>query len=147
MSDKEDYTKKIQKNMDKYKDKISRIDHFLGNAKANGREALLSQRDSLKEKLTDGEKMLQKVQSSSEDGYEKIKESAAEVFEELQAAFHEFSNFLTMEQLYRTQDELIEFGNEKIEDVQELVKNNPLTILACAIGVGFLVGTLLTRSK
>ena len=70
-----------------------------------------------------------------------------EVFDNVKDAFYDFSNFLTMEQLYRTKDEIIDYGNDKLDEVEKLIKERPLTVAACAIGIGFLIGVLLTRSK
>jgi len=147
MNTKESYTKKVQKQMDKYKDKLSKIDDSLKNTKSKGRAELLSQRDNLQEKFDEAEKMLKKVSSSSEEAYEKIKENAVEVFENVQDAFHEFSSFLSMEQLYRTKDEIIDYGSDKLDEAEKLIKERPLTVAACAIGIGFLIGAFLTRSK
>ena len=147
MSTKDDYIKQAQKNMDKYKDKISKIDNLLEKYKSEGNSDLLAQRENLKDKFDQAEKMLKKITSSSEENYEKIKESAAEVFDNVKEAFHDFSSFLTIEQLSRAKDEIVDFGNEKLDEVQSFIKKRPLTIAAWAVGIGFLIVTLLTRSK
>jgi len=147
MSKKEDYIKQAEKQMDKYKDKISKIDNLLENTKASGKSELLAQRENLKDKFDQAEQMLKKIKSGSEENYEKIKENAAEIFDNVKEAFHEFSSFLTMEQLYRTKDEIVDYGNEKLDEVQSFVKERPLTVAAWAMGIGFIIGTLFTRSK
>lgn len=147
MNTKESYTKKVQQQMDKYKDKLSKIDDLLKNSQSKSKSELLSQRENLQEKFDEAEKMLKKVMSSSEENYEKIKENAIEIFENVQEAFHEFSSFLTIEQLYRAKDEIIDYGGDKLDEAERFIKNRPLTVAACALGIGFLLGTILMRSK
>lgn len=147
MSTKKDYIKQTQKTMDKYNDKISKIDTFLKNYKGENRSELLTHRKDLTDKLGQAEKVFKDVQSSSEDSYEKIKESATEIFENVKEAFHEFSSFLTMEQLTQAKDEIIDLSNEKLEDVQGFIKERPITAAAWAMGIGFVIGILLTRTK
>lgn len=147
MSDKEKYTKQAQAQMDKYKNKISKIDDLLKSYKSSGRSELLAQKENLQDKFDQAEKMLKKIKSSSEENYEELKENAAEIFENVKDAFQEFSSFLSMEQLYRTKDEIVDYGNEKLDEVQTFVKERPLTVAACAMGIGFVIGLLLTRSK
>ncbi len=147
MNTKESYTKQVQSQMDKYQDKLSKIDDLLKSTKSKGRSELMSQRESLRDKFDEAEKMLKKVSSSSEEAYEKIKDNAVEIYENVRDAFHDFSSYLTMEQLYRTKDEIIDYGHDKLEEAEKLIKERPLTVAACAIGVGFMIGVFLTRSK
>jgi ElaB/YqjD/DUF883 family membrane-anchored ribosome-binding protein len=147
MNPKEHYTKQVQNQMEKYKDKLSKIDDLLNNTNSQRRSELLSQRENLQDKFDKAEKILKEITASSDENYEKIKDKAVEVFDDVKEAFHEFSSFLTMEQLYRTKEEIIDFSNDKLEEIETFVKKRPITIAACAIGIGFLIGTLLTRSK
>ncbi|MBS0271835.1 MAG: DUF883 family protein [Proteobacteria bacterium] len=130
-----------------YKEKISKIDDLLKKYKLNNRDQLLLQRDSLKDKLDQGEKMLKKVKSSSEENYEQIKESALEVFDNVKEAFHDFSNVLSLEHLNHAKDEIVDYSNEKLDEMHTLIKKHPLTMAAWAVGVGFIIGTLFMRSK
>lgn len=147
MNTKEAYTNQVQKQMEKYKDKLPKIDDLLKNSKSEWGAELLSQRENLQDKFNEAEKMLRRVSSSSEDAYEKIKEDALEVFEEVKEAFQEFSSFLTLEQLYRAKEEILDYGNDKLDEVESFIKNRPLSVAVCAIGVGFLIGKLLSHSK
>lgn len=147
MSTKDDYIKQAQQSVDKYKDKISKIDNLLEKYKGEGKSDLFAHRENLKDKFDQAEKMLKKITSSSEENYEKIKETASEVFGNVKEAFHDFSSFLTLDQLSRAKDEVVDFGNEKLDEIQSYIKKRPLTIAAWAVGIGFLIGTLFTRSK
>lgn len=147
MNTKQNYINQVQKQMDKYTDKLSKIDDLLKSTKSKGRSELLSQRENLQDKFDSAEKMLKKVSSSSEEDYEKIKDNAVGVFENVKDAFHDFSNFFTLEQLYHTKDEIIDYGNDKLNEVEKFIKERPLTVAVCAVGIGFLVGAILARSK
>ena len=147
MNTKKDYIEQIQNDIDKYKDKISKIDILLENYNSNNKSELLDHRKNLKDKFEKAESMLEKIKSGGEEEYEKIKGEASEVFDGVKEAFHEFSSFLTIEQLYRAKDEIIDYGNEKLDEAQELLKQHPLTAAASALTLGFVIGSLFTRSK
>lgn len=147
MSTKENYMKQIQDQMEKYKNKLSKIDELLKNSKSKGRSELLDQRKNLQEKFDEAEDMVKKISNSSEEAYEKIKENAVEVFDSVKEAFQDFSSFCSLNHLQEAKDEMIELGSEKLDEIESLIKNRPLTAAACAMGIGFLIGALLTRSK
>lgn len=147
MNMKENYTNQAQKQMDKYKDKLFKIDDLLKSPQSRGRSALVSQRENLQGKFDEAEKVLKQISSSSEETFEKTKDSAVEIFENLRDAFQDFSSFTTIEQLYRTKDEILDYSQDKLDEAQKLIKERPLMVAACAIGLGFLIGVLLTRSK
>jgi len=147
MANKEEYIKELESNMDKYKNKISKIDSLLKNYKSDDKNNLVTESDNLKLKLQQAEQSLKKLKSATADTYETLKESSEEMWGSIKEAFHEFSSLLSMEQLIRTKDEIADYGSERIEDVQEYIKKRPLMTAAWALGIGFLVGTLLTRSK
>lgn len=147
MSTRENYTKQIQNQLIEYKDKLSKIDDLLKNSKSKRRAELLTQRKTLQDKFDEAEQMLKKVTAASEENYEKIKETAVEVFDNVKEAFQDFSSFLSLDHLYETKDEIIDYGEEKLDEIETLIKNRPLTATVCALSIGFLIGTLLTRSK
>jgi len=147
MDTKEDYIKELEKNMDKYKNKISKVDSLLANYNSSNKAELLNQHQSLKHKFVDCGDILKEIKSAGEEEYEQIKEKSSEIFEDIKNAFEEFSSFLTMEQLCLVKDEIVDFGNEKLAEVQELLKQHPLTAAASALILGFIIGTLFTRSK
>ena len=76
MDTKENYTKQVKNQMEKYKDKLSKIDDLLKNTTSKGRGELLSQRGNLQDKYDKAEKMLREVTASSDEAYEKIKDTA-----------------------------------------------------------------------
>lgn len=127
--------------------KINFLDELLESYKSNSKPKFLAQRNTLKDKFDQAEQMFKEITSFSEENVEKIKENAGEIFDNLKEAFHEFSSFLTMEQLSRTKDEIVNFSNEKLDEVQNFIKEHPLNVAAWTMGIGFLIGTLLTRSK
>lgn len=94
-----------------------------------------------------GEEIFKKLKSSTEENYEEVHEAFTKSFEAIKESFHEFSSLLTMEQLYRTKDEIADFSQEKIDEVEEYIRKYPALTAACALGIGFLVGTLLKIKK
>lgn len=55
MATKEDYVNELEARMEKYKNKISKIDELVSNYKTSNKKQLMAERDSLKEKFQEGE--------------------------------------------------------------------------------------------
>ncbi len=142
-----DYIKEMESHMEKYKDKISKIESFLNDYKSDDKAHLVAENNSLKDKLKKGEDILKKLKSSTEENYEEIREVFAKSFEAIKEGFREFSTLLTMEQLWRAKDEVAEYGQEKIDELQDYIKKHPILISSCALGIGFLVGIFLQARK
>ena len=147
MSAKDTYIKQLEKNLDKYKNKISKIEDLVENYKGSNRKELLNQKAELQEKFDDGKKMLKQIQGASEKEYETMKESAATLFESIKDAFYDFSHYLTLDQFSRTKKELTDLGNQTLDEAQALVKQNPLSVAAGALSLGFILGVLFARCK
>lgn len=145
--DKEKYVKTLETSMGKYKNKLEKIDEALKNYKAHNKDHLLAERNNLKEKYKQAEDIYEKLKNSTKENFKEIKESSAEIFDALKDAFHDYSSLLTMDQLYHVKDEVVEYGSEKMTEVEDYIKQKPLVCAAWAFGIGFLVGTVLTRSK
>ncbi len=146
MDKKDKYIKKIESNLKKYKDKISKIDSIMTDYKSSDRKHLLSESKNIKEKLKSAEGLFEKLKNSSQQNYEEIKESSSEVFDAVNDAFGEFSTLLTMDQLNHVKEDIVDYGHDKIFQIEDCIKKNPLTCAAYALGIGFLIG-ILTRSK
>ena len=142
-----DYIQEMDSNMKKYKDKISKIENFLSEYSAGDKAHLVSENNSLKEAFEKGEDIFKKLKSSTEENYEEIHEAFAKAFEGIKEGFREFSTLLTMEQLWRAKDEITDYGQEKIDELQECIKKRPLLTAVCALGAGLLLGTLLKIRK
>ena len=147
MDTKEAYIKQVEKQMESYQNKINKIDDILKNYKSDNKSEILAHRKDLSERFEQAENMLKKIKSSSAEGYEEIKEEAKEIFTHVKDALQEFSSSLSLDRLSRVKEEVVEFGSEKIDEMQELMKKHPITVAAWAISIGFIIGTLFTRSK
>lgn len=146
MTDK-DYIQEMESHMEKYKEKISKIERFLNDYKSEDKAHLVSETHSLRDKLKKGEDILKKLQSATEENYEEIREAFIKSFEAIKEGFREFSTLLTMEQLFRAKDEMTEYGQEKIDELQDYIKEHPILVASCALGVGFLVGIFFQAKK
>ncbi len=147
MSKRDTYINQAQKNLENYKNKISKIEDLLESYKGNNKRDLLDQKDVLQEKYEEGKNMLKQIQSASEKEYENMKEGAVNIFEGIKDAFYDFSHYLTLDQFSRTKKELMQLGNQTLDEAQDVIKHHPLTIAAGALSLGFIVGTLFARSK
>ncbi len=147
MASKEKVIQSLEKNMKKYKNKVTSIDSLLKDYKAHNKEHLMEEREDLKEKLKEAEAIFKKLKSSSQENFEEIKASTTEAFTNLKEALHDFSNLLTIDQLYHARDEVVEYGSEKVTQVENYIKQKPLSSAAWAFGIGFLIGAFIKRSK
>lgn len=147
MNKKEDYVKKAEQQIEKYKDKISKIDNLLRTYQEKDKAELISQGESLKNNLGKAEQAIKDIVSASEEHYEDLKEKAEEVFGHIKEAFHDFSYSLALENLAQAKEEVIDFSTEKLDEMQDLFRKRPLTAALWSLGIGFLLGCLLTRSK
>lgn len=142
-----DYIQEMESHMEKYKNKISKLEKFLNDYKSEDKAHLVSETNSLKDKLKKGEAILKKLQSSTEENYEEIREGFVKSFDAIKEGFREFSTLLTMEQLWHAKDEVTEYGQEKIDELQDYIKKRPVLIASCALGLGLLVGAFLQARK
>lgn len=153
-----DYIQDMGSTIEKYKAKILKIERFLNDYTSEDKAHLLSENKLLQEKVKKGEDIFNKLKSSTEENYEEIREAFGKSLEAIKEGFREFSTLLTMEQLWRAKDEIKdygyekideikEYGYEKIDDLHDYIKKRPILTAACALGVGFLVGTLLKAKQ
>jgi ElaB/YqjD/DUF883 family membrane-anchored ribosome-binding protein len=147
MVNKEKYIKDLESTLEKYANKYSELDSKLKNYKAHDKKQLEVERKDLTKKLEQAEAIFTKLKAASQENFEEIKDSAGEIFEALGDAFQDFSNLLTMDQIYHVKDEVAAYGCERVEDVEGYIKKKPLVCVAVALGVGVLLGTILMRSK
>ncbi|OJW49150.1 MAG: hypothetical protein BGO67_11360 [Alphaproteobacteria bacterium 41-28] len=147
MDKKEKFIKKTESTLEKYKDKISKIDVLLANYKSADKAQLVSESKKIKENLKKADVAFKKLQSSSQDTFEEIKEYSLEIFDKLNDSFDEFSTHLTIDQLHHYKDEIANYSCDKMNQAQDYIKKNPLTCAAYALGIGFIIGKLLSRSK
>jgi ElaB/YqjD/DUF883 family membrane-anchored ribosome-binding protein len=147
MPEKDTYTKQLEQTLEKYKNKISKIEEFVESYKGSNRRELLNQRAELQEKFEEGKKMLKQIQGSSEKEYENLKEGATTLFESLKDAIYDFSHYLTLDQLSRMKGELTDLGHQTVDEAEALVRQNPLSMAVGALSFGFILGMLFARSK
>ncbi|MBA3813506.1 MAG: hypothetical protein H0X26_03305 [Alphaproteobacteria bacterium] len=147
MENKEKYLNGLQSHMKKYANKVSQLDSKLKNYKAHNKEQLSAERKELAKKFEKAEAIYTKLKAASQENFEEIKNSAEEIFETFQEAFQDFSNSLTMDQIYRMKDDVAAYGSDKVEDIEGYIKKRPLASVAVIFGIGVLIGTILIRSK
>ena len=147
MTKNEKFLKGIESTLERYKTKISKIDGLLTDYKSPEKAHLVSESKKIRKNIEKAETAFQKLQSASQDKFEDIKESSLEIFDSLNEAFGEFSAHFTIDQLHHYKDEIKHYGNDKIIEAQEYIKKNPIACAAIALGIGYVIGKLLNRSK
>lgn len=147
MERKNKYIKELEEKMKKYKNKISEIDAQMKQRNFRDKPHLLSGNKSLKEKYKQAEYIFKKLSSASQENFEEIMDSSVEIFDSLKEALSEFSSLLTMDPVYYAKDEIVDYGNEKIKEIENCIKKKPLACAAWAFGIGFIIGKIFPRSK
>lgn len=145
--DKDKYIKKLESNMGKYTDKLSKLDAKLKTYKAHNKEQVMAERKILLKNLKAAEVIFTKLKGSSLENFEEIKKAAADSFEVLQDSFEDFADLLTMDRIHHMKDEAAAYAAGKVEDIEDCVHKKPLICLAAAIGIGVLIGAIFMRSK
>ena len=147
MTDKEDYLKDIEESLEKYKRKVSQIEKLLADYQSADKDHLLSESYGLKETLKKGEELLKKLKFSSDENYEELQNSFTKAFNTLQENFRDLLNSFTTEKILKTKTEMTDFSCERIDKLEDYIKQHPLLTTSCALGIGFLIGTLCRHRK
>lgn len=147
MNTNEKFLKGIESSLEKYKEKLTKIDDLLAQHKSSDKARLVSQTKKLKEKLKRAETGFQELKDSSQDKFETIKASFLEIYDTLNDSFSEFTSYLTLDQFQEYKDDMVNYGIDKIKEAENYIKKNPLAGTAWAFGIGAILGALLCRSK
>ena len=147
MDKREKFLKGTEATLENYKRKIAKIDALLTNYKSSEKAHLVAESKKVKKSIEKAEDAFQALKASSQDKFEEIKASFVEIYDTLSDAFDEFSSHFTLDQFHHYKDEITNYGNDKIVEAQECIKKNPLACAAIALGVGYILGKLLNRSK
>lgn len=147
MADREENLKELEAEIKKFKAKVKVIENSLKKASAQGKEKLLSEKQELQKKLKLAEDIYKKLKSAPPGNYGDIKAVSSALFDYLKGNVQGYSQLLSMDPVYKTKDEVVDFSCEKVAQVEECIKKKPLLSAACALGIGFILGKLLTRSK
>ncbi len=147
MTKNEKFLKGIESTLEKYKNKILKIDDLMKKYKSPDKAHLLSESKKIKEILKKTEVTFKQLQATSQDKFEDMKESFLEIFDSLSESLNELLSHLTIDQFHYYKDEITNYGCDKMEDAQAYIKKNPLTCAAWALGIGFILGKLISRSK
>lgn len=141
------YIQEAEKKMKKYQDVLAGISKFLESRYEKKNKDIQAYEKTLTKQFTDAEKQLTKIKDAGEDEVEKVNEALGQVFDEIKSSLYDFSKYISVDQLYKGKDELINFGNEKLEEAQQLLKNHPFMAAGSALSIGFIIGKLFGRSK
>ena len=146
MEDKDKFMNSLENNLSRYERKISKASKAMENYPASERDSISSEIENLKEKYKDAQKVFQDMKYATEDNWNTLKDSSAEVFKALKEAFTEFSGYISLDQLNHVKEEVMDYGHEKLDDLSNCIKRKPISAALWAMGIGFMLGKIL-RSK
>ncbi len=150
MASKNEYIKKSEEVLKKYKNRISKIEASLKNSTASEKKALIKKSKELEEKYKIAEDHLNELKDTAVEGFEKVKERSIELFDALKDVFADYTDMISLEQIKEdviyAKDEVVQYGMDKASEIEERVRENPLAAIAIAAGAGFILGLLIRRS-
>lgn len=101
----------------------------------------------LQKLFIDAEKAYNKLKNSAADDFEDLKEAAHEVFDHLKDELKDISQHLSTDALKEKGEELMHYGQDKLDELEDRIAERPLASVLLAFGAGLLLANLLRRSK
>ena len=147
MNDKDKFVSSMQSMVDRYGRKLKKINHTVDRYSDQEKENLKDDIEHLKSKFEEAERSFQDIKFATEENWEEIKARSAEIFQAMQGAFTEFTGSLSIEHLSQMKDDVMDYGQEKLSELSNCIKKKPISAAAWALGIGFVIGKIFTRSK
>ena len=100
---------------------------------------------NLQKLLVDGEKAYGKLKNAAADDFDDLKGAAQEIFDELKDELKGISQQLSTDSLKEKGEEIISYGQDKLDELEDRSAERPLASVLLAFGAGILLSNLLSR--
>lgn len=100
---------------------------------------------NLQKLLVDGEKAYGKLKNAAADDFDDLKETAQEIFDELKDELKIISHQFSSDSLKEKGEEFISYGQDKLDELEDRIAERPLASVLLAFGAGILLSNLLRR--
>lgn len=147
MNDKEKYLTDMQKNLDRYQRKFENASKSVANYSAQKKDQANSEIEHLKGRLDSAQQVYGDLKKATADNWDSLKDTASEAFRDLKDGFYEYADYLSLESLGHVKDEVMDYGQERMNDLSDCIKKKPFTSAAWALGIGFILGKMMTKAK
>jgi ElaB/YqjD/DUF883 family membrane-anchored ribosome-binding protein len=146
MKNKDELMKELEEKLDKYSAKLSKI-KSIATTKLSGNESVQSKIENTQGKLKEAYAVYENLKEASADDWQELKKSSSKAVEALKDSFHEIMNGETKDQLSSVKDEIWDFGEDKLHELEKQLKEKPFASAAFALGVGFVLGRFFSWLK
>jgi ElaB/YqjD/DUF883 family membrane-anchored ribosome-binding protein len=102
---------------------------------------------NLQKLFIDAEKAYTKLKNSASDDFEDLKDGAHEVFDNLKTELRDISQNISVDALKEKGEELVSYGQDKLDELEDRIAERPLASVLLAFGAGLLLANLLRGSK
>ncbi len=99
----------------------------------------------LQKLLIDAEKAYGKLKNAATDDFEDLKDAAQEIFDDLKDELKDISQNISVEALKEKGEELVHYGQDKLDELEDRIAERPLASVLLAFGAGLLLANLLRR--
>lgn len=136
----------LEDTLNQYEYKIKKLSKNMANSTSEGKESLSQALKNIQKKYQKAEKVYQNLKGATESNWEEIKSQASEIFDELYDAFNEITDNFSWNHLNQVTEEVMDYGQEKLDQLSDCIKKKPFTSALWALGIGFVLGKIL-RTK
>ena len=147
MDDRQKYMGNVENTLKRYNQKLDKISKAASSYPSAERDSIHAELENVKDKFKDADKMYQDLKASTAENWDKLKDTSAEVMNALKDSFQEFSGYISLDQLNHMKDEVIDYGQEKLDYISNCVRRKPFTAACWAMAIGFVLGKMMTGSK
>lgn len=127
-------------------DKLEKYRHIINDLSESASENLNPKKSKNLQKLfIDAEKAYGKLKNAAAGDFEEIKEATQEIFDDLKEELKDISQSISIESLKEKGEELVHYGQDKLDDLEDRIAERPLASILLAFGAGLLLANLLRR--
>lgn len=131
-----------------YGNKLEKYRAIIGDLTESASENLNPKRaKNLQKIFKDAERAYDRMKNAAAHDYEDLKQAAHDGFENLKQELSDISDNISFEALKEKGDELVDYGRDKLDDLEDRIAERPLASVLLAFGAGIILANLLRGSR
>lgn len=129
-------------------DKLEKYRHIINDLSESASENLNPKKSKNLQKLfIDAEKAYGKLKNAAEGDFDDLQEAAQEVFDDLKHELKDISYNFSTDVLKEKGEELMHYGQDKLDELEDRIAERPLAAVLLAFGAGLLLSSFFRGSK
>ena len=127
-------------------DKLEKYRHIINDLSESASDNLNPKKSKNLQKLfIDAEKAYGKLKNAAAGDFDDLKDAAQEIFDDLKDELKDFSQNMSVEALKEKGEELVHYGQDKLDELEDRIAERPLASVLLAFGAGLLLANLFRR--